>query len=47
MLAVTKVKMTAAKKSEQEDMKRVTRKFLIVVVQNNPQKSVQSCFFAN
>ena len=56
MLAATKVKISGSekKKSEQEHLKRVTRKlmeFLLVVVQNNGKEMykksvphVQSCF---
>ena len=61
MLAATRVKMSDNKKKkvnkntyEISPVKRVTRKFHVVVVQNNGKEMykksvlhVQSCFFAN
>ena len=61
MLAATKVKMSGSEKKKVNSnannisfLKRVTKKFHVVVVQNNGEEMykksvlhVQSCFFAN
>ena len=59
MLAATKVKMSGSEKKMNSNanisfLKRVTRKFHVVVVQNNGKEMykksvlhVQSCFYAN